>query len=54
MIEKIDTLELYQSFLGRLFDYGDIKIYYNEKYYSLKGVPHPRQFINFVEIFKIK
>ena len=54
IIEEINTIELYQTFLWRIFDYWDIWIYYNEKEFRLKNVPHPGEFIDFIEVFKIK
>jgi len=54
IIEKINTIELYQSLLWRFFDYWDIKIFYNEKEFVLKNVPHPEEFIDFIELFKIE
>ena len=54
IIKEINTIELYQSFLGRFFDYWDIRLFYNEKEFTLKNVPHPEEFIDFIELFKIE
>jgi len=54
IIEEINTIELYQSFLWRFFDYWDIRLFYNEKEFTLKNVPHPGEFIDFIELFKIE
>ena len=54
IISQINTIELLQSFLGRFFDYWDIVLYYNEKEFILKNVPHPEEFTDFIELFKIE
>ena len=54
LIWEINSLEIYQSFLWRLFDYWNIIIFYNEKEFILKNVPHPKEFIDFIEVLKIE
>jgi len=54
MIEEINTIELYQNFIARLFSYWDIKLFYNEKEFILKNVSYPEEFIDFIELFKIE
>ena len=54
IIKEINSLEIYQSFFWRLFNYGDIIIFYNEKEFKLKNVPNPKEFVDFIEILKIE
>jgi len=51
-IDKINTIQLYQSFFGKLFDFWDISIFYHEKVFILKKIPHPKEFIDLIEIFR--
>lgn len=53
-INEFDSISLYQSILWRIFNYWDINLFYNEKKIVLKNVPDPSEFINFINIFKIK
>jgi len=54
IIEDINSMEIYQSFLWRIFDYWNIMIFYNEKEFFLKYVPHPKEFVDFIEVLKIE
>jgi hypothetical protein len=52
IIFKLDSITIYQSFLGRLLHYWDISFFYNEKDFVLKNIPYPEEFVEFLELFK--
>jgi len=52
LIRQINAIELYQSFLWRLFNYWNIILFYSEKKIILKSIPYPEEFINFIELFR--
>jgi len=54
IIHKLDSISIYQSFLWRLLNYWDISFFYNEQDFKLKNVPHPEEFVEFLELFKEK
>jgi len=54
VIDKIDSISIYQSFMWRLLNYWDISFYYNEQEFTLKAVPYPEEFVEFLDLFKRK
>jgi hypothetical protein len=52
LINEITSINLYQSFFWRIFNYWNIELFYNDKKFLLKDIPNPEKYIDYIELYK--
>ncbi len=52
LIHDITSMNLSQNIFGRIFNYWDIILFFNNKVFVLKNIPYPENFIDYIEFYK--